>query len=145
MRLRGFAAVREYSLKFDGAEPREISKEELEAAASRIDPALLQAFQRSAAHIRAYQQELLRQVKSRTWESPIPGGTVGQMVRGLARVGIYVPGGTGGLPQLRADECGACQGGPLRRDHHGDAPYGESERRGVWRRPGFPAWIGSSP
>ena len=93
VRLRGYEAVREYSLKFDGAEPREITKEELEAAAGRIDPALLQAFQRSAEHIRAYQQELLRQVKSRTWESPIPGGTVGQLVRGLARVGIYVPGG----------------------------------------------------
>lgn len=98
VRLRGYAAVREYSLKFDGAEPREISKEELEAAASRIDPALLQAFRRSAEHIRAYQQELLRQVKSRTWESPIPGGTVGQLVRGLARVGIYVPGGRAAYP-----------------------------------------------
>lgn len=98
VRLRGYEAVREYSLKFDGAEPREISKEELEAAASRIDPALLQAFRRSAAHIRAYQQELLRQVKSRTWESPIPGGTVGQLVRGLARVGIYVPGGRAAYP-----------------------------------------------
>lgn len=98
VRLRGFEAVREYSLKFDGAEPREISKEELEAAAGRIDPALLQAFRRSAAHIRAYQQELLRQVKSRTWESPIPGGTVGQLVRGLARVGIYVPGGRAAYP-----------------------------------------------
>ena len=98
VRLRGYEAVREYSLKFDGAEPREITKEELEAAASRIDPALLQAFRRSAEHIRAYQQELLRQVKSRTWESPIPGGTVGQLVRGLARVGIYVPGGRAAYP-----------------------------------------------
>lgn len=98
VRLRGYAAVREYSLKFDGAEPREITKEELEAAAGRIDPALLQAFRRSAEHIRAYQQELLRQVKSRTWESPIPGGTVGQLVRGLARVGIYVPGGRAAYP-----------------------------------------------
>lgn len=98
VRLRGYEAVREYSLKFDGAEPREISKEELEAAAGRIDPALLQAFRRSAEHIRAYQQELLRQVKSRTWESPIPGGTVGQLVRGLARVGIYVPGGRAAYP-----------------------------------------------
>lgn len=98
VRLRGFEAVREYSMKFDGAEPREITKEELEAAASRIDPALLQAFRRSAEHIRAYQQELLRQVKSRTWESPIPGGTVGQLVRGLARVGIYVPGGRAAYP-----------------------------------------------
>lgn len=98
VRLRGYEAVREYSLKFDGAEPREITKEELEAAAGRIDPALLQAFRRSAEHIRAYQQELLRQVKSRTWESPIPGGTVGQLVRGLARVGIYVPGGRAAYP-----------------------------------------------
>ena len=96
VRLRGFEAVREYSLKFDHAEPREIPMEELKAAAERIDPALLAALKRSAENIRTYQQELL--TASKTWESPMPGGTVGQIVRGLSRVGVYVPGGRAAYP-----------------------------------------------
>ena len=96
VRLRGFEAVREYSLKFDHAEPREIPMEELKAAAERINPALLTALKRSAENIRTYQQELL--TASKTWESPMPGGTVGQIVRGLSRVGVYVPGGRAAYP-----------------------------------------------
>lgn len=96
VRLRGYEAVREYSLKFDKAEPYEIPQSELEAAAKRIDPALLAALEQSAENIRAYQQELLS--KSRVWESPMAGGQVGQLVRGLSRVGIYVPGGKAAYP-----------------------------------------------
>ncbi len=96
IRLRGYEAVREYSLKFDKSEPREIAQEELQAAADRISPELLSAFRRSAENIRAYQQELL--TNSREWESPIVGGSVGQLVRGLNRVGIYVPGGRAAYP-----------------------------------------------
>ncbi|MBE6955311.1 MAG: histidinol dehydrogenase [Ruminococcaceae bacterium] len=96
VRSRGMEAVKEYSLKFDGAEPREITREELEEAAKRIDPALLKAMQRSAENIRDYQTQLL--IKSKTWESPVKGGVVGQIVRGLKRVGIYVPGGTAAYP-----------------------------------------------
>lgn len=96
VRLRGWDAVREYSLKFDKAEPYEIAKDTLEQAAKRISPQLLAAFRESAENIRAYQQALL--VKSRTWESPMAGGTVGQLVRGLTRVGVYVPGGRAAYP-----------------------------------------------
>ena len=96
VRLRGYEAVREYSLQFDKAEPYEISRETLEAAAKRIDPALLAALKESAENIRAYQQELLS--KSRVWESPMKGGMVGQLVRGLTRVGVYVPGGRAAYP-----------------------------------------------
>ncbi len=96
VRLRGFEAVREYSLKFDKAEPYEIEKDTLQAAARRIDPALLQALKDSAENIRAYQTELL--TKTKEWESPMKGGYVGQIVRGLTRVGIYVPGGKAAYP-----------------------------------------------
>ena len=96
VRQRGYEAVREYSLQFDKAEPYEISGETLEAAAKRIDPELLAALKQSAANIRAYQQELLS--KSRVWESPMAGGMVGQLVRGLTRVGVYVPGGRAAYP-----------------------------------------------
>ena len=59
VRQRGYEAVREYSLKFDGNEPYEISKTQLKAAADRIDGKLLAALQRSGENIRAYQTELL--------------------------------------------------------------------------------------
>ncbi len=96
VRKRGFEAVKEYSLQFDHAEPYEITKDELEAAKARIAPELLSAMQRSAENIRDYQTQLL--IKSKTWESPVKGGMVGQLVRGLHRVGIYVPGGTAAYP-----------------------------------------------
>ena len=96
VRRRGYEAVREYSLKFDHAEPREIPQSELAAAAERIDPALLASLRRSAENIRAYQTELLTRTK--TWESPVKGGMVGQIVRGLSRVGVYVPGGRAAYP-----------------------------------------------
>ncbi len=91
----GFSAVREYSLKFDGAEPREIAREELEAAYGRCPAALISALERAAANIRDYNEKLL--AKSREWTSP-DGGTVGRVVRGLTRVGLYVPGGTAAYP-----------------------------------------------
>ena len=96
VRLGGFEAVREYSLKFDHAQPYEISQDDMKAAADRIDPSLLDALKKSAENIRAYQTELL--TKSREWESPVPGGCVGQVVRGLSSVGIYVPGGKAAYP-----------------------------------------------
>ena len=92
---RGYEAVREYSLKFDGVEPREFEPEELEAAYAACDSALIQAMEHAAANIRDYNEHLL--TKSSEWTSP-DGGRVGRIVRGLTRVGIYVPGGTAAYP-----------------------------------------------
>lgn len=99
VQARGYEAVEEYSVKFDGNPPREVSMEELEQAAGRIDAQLLSALQRSAQHIRAYQQELLSEVQMglRMWDSPT-GGQVGRLVRPLRRVGVYVPGGRAAYP-----------------------------------------------
>jgi histidinol dehydrogenase len=96
VRTEGYEAVKRYSLQFDKAEPYEIDRKTLEEAARRIDPKLLSALEESAENIRAYQQELL--TKSREWESPMQGGMVGQIVRGLSRVGVYVPGGRAAYP-----------------------------------------------
>ena len=92
---KGFAAVRDYSLKFDRAEPREISADELDAAYGRCPRALIGALELAAANIRDYNEKLL--AKSMEWTSP-DGGTVGRVVRGLSRVGLYVPGGTAAYP-----------------------------------------------
>ena len=91
----GFAAVKEYSLRFDHAEPYEISREMLDAAYDRCPAELTEALERAAANIRDYNEKLL--AKTMEWTSP-DGGTVGRVVRGLTCVGIYVPGGTAAYP-----------------------------------------------
>lgn len=95
VRTRGYEAVEEYSLKFDKAAPREFSPAELEAAYAACDPGLIRAMEHAAANIRDYNEHLL--ARSLEWTSP-DGGRVGRIVRGLTRVGIYVPGGTAAYP-----------------------------------------------
>ena len=91
----GFAAVRDYSLKFDKAEPREISSAELDVAYAACPAELIRAMEHAAANIRDYNEKLL--ARTMEWTSP-DGGTVGRVVRGLSRVGVYVPGGTAAYP-----------------------------------------------
>ena len=95
VRQRGYEAVEEYSLKFDKAAPREFAKEELDAAYAACDARLIRAMEHAAANIRDYNEHLL--AKTVEWTSP-DGGRVGRVVRGLTRVGIYVPGGTAAYP-----------------------------------------------
>lgn len=95
VRRRGYEAVEEYSLKFDKAAPREFAKEELDAAYAACDAQLIRAMEHAAANIRDYNEHLL--AKTVEWTSP-DGGRVGRVVRGLTRVGIYVPGGTAAYP-----------------------------------------------
>lgn len=95
VRVKGFEAVREYSLRFDKAEPREISPAELDEAYLTCPAELKKALELAADHIRDYNEKLL--TRSAEWNSP-DGGTVGRVVRGLTRVGIYVPGGTAAYP-----------------------------------------------
>ena len=91
----GFAAVRDYSLKFDKAAPREISPAELDVAYAACPAELIRAMEHAAANIRDYNEKLL--ARTMEWTSP-DGGTVGRVVRGLSRVGVYVPGGTAAYP-----------------------------------------------
>ena len=95
VRENGYPAVAACSRKFDGAEPYEIAPERLEAACAACPPELLSALERAAANIRDYNEKLL--TRTMEWTSP-DGGVVGRVVRGLTRVGIYVPGGTAAYP-----------------------------------------------
>lgn len=95
VKAEGLSAVERYSQQFDRADPHEIPLSQLEAAYARCPKDLIEALEHSAANIRAYNQRLLP--KSEVWTSP-DGGKVGRLVRGLTRVGIYVPGGTAAYP-----------------------------------------------
>ena len=92
---RGWDAVVEYAEKFDGKAPYIVEPSVLDAAYDACDPKLISALEKAAANIRDYHEQML--VKSWEWKRSA-GETLGQTVRGLARVGIYVPGGTAAYP-----------------------------------------------
>lgn len=95
VKAEGFPAVERYTQEFDHTLPHEVSKEFIEAAYGRCPKALTEALEHAAQNIRDYNQRLLP--VSDVWTSP-DGGKVGRLVRGLSRVGIYVPGGTAAYP-----------------------------------------------
>lgn len=95
VRKEGYPAVERYTLRFDHQAPYEISQEKLEQAYERCPKELTAALEHAAANIRSYNEKLLPE--SGYWTSP-DGGKVGRVVRGLTRVGIYVPGGTAAYP-----------------------------------------------
>ena len=67
----------------------------LDDAYNACDPKLIAALEKAAANIRDYHEQML----VKTWEwNRSKGETLGQTVRGLSRVGIYVPGGTAAYP-----------------------------------------------
>lgn len=95
VKQNGFSAVSDYSQRFDGKAPYEIPSETLRAAYDDCPAALREALEQAADNIRDYNQRLL--IESMEWASP-DGGKVGRLVRGMSRVGIYVPGGTAAYP-----------------------------------------------
>ncbi|MGE4548945.1 MAG: histidinol dehydrogenase [Intestinibacillus sp.] len=95
VRANGMEAVEAYSVKFDGQKPYIIGQELLDKACESCPPALTRALERAAANIRDYHEQMM----VRSWEYRRgEGQTLGQTVRGLDRVGIYVPGGTAAYP-----------------------------------------------
>ena len=93
----GDAALREYAEKFDGGfpDPMELSKEDLKRISSSCDPELVESLKRAAQNIRDFHE---RQ-KQQSWLTTQENGIIlGQRVRGLAKVGLYVPGGTAAYP-----------------------------------------------
>lgn len=97
VRQNGDKAVRAYTEKFDGKAPEhtEIPKEEINVLAAKCDPAFLQAVEKACFNIRDFHKRQLQQ----SWLTTKPDGVMmGQRVRGLKHVGIYVPGGTAAYP-----------------------------------------------
>ncbi len=97
VRMGGDEAVREYTEKFDGAVPEktEIGREEMETALKNSSSDFVYALHKAAENIRDFHE---RQ-KQQSWFNTFENGTmVGQRIRGLERVGVYVPGGTAAYP-----------------------------------------------
>ncbi len=93
----GDKAVAEYTRRFDGVDApvRRIGREELAGLAKSCDPKVYAALERAAANIADFHRRQLQQSWLTTRED---GVILGQRIRGLARVGLYVPGGTAAYP-----------------------------------------------
>ena len=97
VRKNGDKAVEEYTIKFDGKAPDyyEVPAEEIDKAVAGVDPEFLATLERAAANIRDFHTRQLQQSWLTTKEN---GVILGQRIRGLERVGLYVPGGTAAYP-----------------------------------------------
>lgn len=96
VRTRGDQAVRDWGQRLDGAAPDSlrVPPEELRQALAELPADLRAALQESADRVRAFYQ---RQPLT-SWITNASGGTLGQWVRPIRRVGLYVPAGTAPLP-----------------------------------------------
>lgn len=97
VRLRKDAALREFSLKFDGVEPEAFAVDPalMDEALDRVDPAFLEALRKAADQIGDFHAREL----SQSWFTTRPDGTIlGVKVTPVSSAGIYVPGGRAQYP-----------------------------------------------
>jgi histidinol dehydrogenase len=93
----GDEAVREFTVRFDGALPKKtvVEKEELQEYLNQVDEDFKNALENAKKNIYDFHARQLQQSWMTTQEN---GVIMGQRVRGLEKVGIYVPGGTAAYP-----------------------------------------------
>ena len=100
VRLRGDAAVLQYSRRFDRVKVNavaklEVGKKALKAALRSLSGAQTKALREAAGRIRCFHERQLTQ----SWRYEEADGTMlGQNVTPLERVGLYVPGGKAAYP-----------------------------------------------
>jgi histidinol dehydrogenase len=97
VRSEGDAAVRRYTEQFDRIKLDEfrVPDAELQAAYDQVDPEFLTAIRQAAHNIREFHEKQ----KRNAWFDVQPNGSmVGQVIRPLQRVGVYVPGGKAAYP-----------------------------------------------
>ena len=96
VRSRGDAALQAWTRTLDGLDLAQfaVPRETWDRALNTLSPAVREALEAAAERIRAFHQ---RQPLT-SWLTQDMGGTVGQLIRPIPRVGLYVPGGTAPLP-----------------------------------------------
>ena len=93
----GDEAVREYTARFDGSVPKKtvIEKDELAEYLNEADDDFKKAISDAKENIYRFHLKQAQQ----SWLTTEDNGVImGQRIRGFARVGIYVPGGTAAYP-----------------------------------------------
>ena len=97
VRKNGDEAVKNYTLKFDGNLPKyyEVPRDVINDALSEADEELVSALLNAIENI----SDFHNRQKTESFIAPKNNGVIlGQRVRGLAKVGLYVPGGTAAYP-----------------------------------------------
>ena len=96
IRSRGDSALQKWTFTLDGVDvkPFPVLKELIQAALDSISAAQRESLEQAAARVEAFHR---RQPLS-SWFTNELGGTLGQIIRPIQRVGLYVPGGTAPLP-----------------------------------------------
>ncbi len=96
VRGRGDEALLEYTVRFDGVrpEPIRVAEEEITHARESLPAELEESFRVATQNVRAFHEREM----DRSWEFERDGATLGQRVRPLRRIGVYVPGGHGAYP-----------------------------------------------
>ena len=94
VKREGDAAIRHYAKLLDGAELDDfrIPQADLDAASEQVSPELWQSLELAADRIRSFHQSTL----PGEWMDSRQG--LGELVRPLARVGVYAPGGSAAYP-----------------------------------------------
>ncbi|MGC8961419.1 MAG: histidinol dehydrogenase [Candidatus Bathyarchaeia archaeon] len=98
VKRRGDEALREYTLKFDGAEIRDlkVGDEEFERANERLPIKVKRCLTHAARNIRRFHEA---QKPSSSWFMEVDEGVIlGQIAVPIHSVGVYVPGGRGSFP-----------------------------------------------
>ncbi|MBE9503136.1 MAG: histidinol dehydrogenase [Proteobacteria bacterium] len=99
VKKRGDAALLEYTARFDNftttSEKLKVSEDEIEEAFNAIESDVKKALTIAAERIRTFHEKQLEE----SWASEDEEGIIlGQLVRPLEKVGIYVPGGKAAYP-----------------------------------------------
>jgi len=96
VRINGDLALQKWTLMLDGLDlqPTPVSKDLIQSALDSISPLQRAALEKAAARIEAFH----RHQPLTSWFTNELGGTLGQLIRSIQRVGLYVPGGTAPLP-----------------------------------------------
>jgi histidinol dehydrogenase len=98
VRLRGGAAVRDYTARFDGVDltaGTRVPPDALAAALGALDPELRAALTEAARRARLVHRA---QLPAETWTAVAPGSTVTERYLPVWRAGVYVPGGLVAYP-----------------------------------------------
>lgn len=93
VRRRGDQAVLDYTAKFDGADSVpdsiEVASVDIDRAYSIVDEGIVRALRKAADNIRRFHE---RQVQQTSVCITDDGTMMGQIIRPIERVGLYVPG-----------------------------------------------------
>lgn len=99
VKQEGDTALLHYTKQFDGvsleASQLRVMPEELEAAYAQVETSFVTAIRAAAEHIRQFHA---RQKRNSWMDLQADGSLLGQIIRPLKRVGVYVPGGKAAYP-----------------------------------------------